>query len=100
MQATFHFYGHCFVQCVICTDGPYICTIGFQLTDSFRGMHDDHQEQDKCTTFGWNAMGENSRSCKFFWKHMSMYFTVQYRIPCISMQRSYVLVGNVLQKQL
>jgi len=39
-------------------------------------------------------------ACKVFCKHMSTYFRVQYRIPCISMQRSYVLVGNVLQKQL
>jgi hypothetical protein len=31
---------------------------------------------------------------------MDMYFTVQYRIPCISMQGSYIFVGNFLQKQM
>jgi len=37
-------------------------------------------------------------ACKVFWKHMCTYFTVQYRIPCISMQGSYILFGNLLQQ--
>jgi hypothetical protein len=36
----------------------------------------------------------------FFCKNINTYFTLHYRIPCISMQGSYILVGNFLQKQL
>jgi hypothetical protein len=42
-------------------NGSYTCTIYFQLTDSFHGKH-VHKEQKRCTTFGWNTMGETS-SC-------------------------------------
>jgi hypothetical protein len=52
---------NCFIQRVICTDGPYTCTMYLQITDSFHGMNDVHKEQDRCTTFGWNPMGETSR---------------------------------------
>jgi hypothetical protein len=37
---------------------------------------------------------------KFFWKTMNTYFTLRYRIPCFSMQGSYILVRNFMQKQL
>jgi len=44
------------------TDRPYTCTTYFQLTESFHGMHDTHKEEDRCTTFGWNPMGDTA-SC-------------------------------------
>ena len=54
-------------------------------------MDDAHKEQDRYTTFGRNPMGETSTCLlRFFWRTMDMYFTVQYRIPCISMQRRYI----------
>jgi len=39
-------------------------------------------------------------ACKLFWKHTSKYLIVQYRIPRISVQGSYILVVSLLQKQL
>ena len=73
---------NCFLQWVMCPDGPYTCTINLQLTDSFHGIHDVHKQQDRCTTFGWNLMGETSKLLgRFFWKPMDTYFTVHYRIP-------------------
>jgi len=48
----------------MCPDGLYNCTTCFQLTDSFHGMHDVHKEQDKCITFGWNAMVATSTACQ------------------------------------
>jgi len=71
--------------------GPYTCTINLQLTDSFHGIHDAHKEQDRCTAFGQNPMGDSSTCLlRFFWRTIDMYFTVQYRIPCTSMLGSYI----------
>jgi len=56
----FTFTDNCFLQWVMCPDESYTCTINLQLTDSFHGMHDVHKQQDRCTTFGWNLMGETS----------------------------------------
>jgi hypothetical protein len=36
----------------------------------------------------------------FFWNSTNMYFIVQYRISCVSMQGSYMLEVILLQKQL
>ena len=57
----FTFTYNCFVQWVRCTDGVYTCNM-YQLTSSVHGMLDVHKEQGRCTTFGWNPMGETS-SC-------------------------------------
>jgi hypothetical protein len=53
-------------------------------------MQNVQKQQDRCTTFGWNPMGKIKTDWNFFLETYEYKFTLQYRIPCISMQGSYI----------
>jgi acetylornithine/succinyldiaminopimelate/putrescine aminotransferase len=58
-------------------------------------MHDVHKEQENSTTVGGNRF-----ACKVSLEAYEYILQSAYRIPCISMQGSYILVSKLLQKQL
>jgi len=96
----FTFKDKCCVQWVMWSDRPYNCTISLQLTGSFHGMHDVSMIRMGVLFVGGIIWVRLQVACNFFLEAYEYVFQSAYRIPCINMQCSYILIGNLLQKKL